>query len=263
MNVHIHLLTVLAIAQRKQTSSAQPIDRLLGQQGLPISEEPNATVGMSNAEGVNLIKALLRPATRTYIEWGSGGSTELVSWLVLSGRMRPDFRAVSVESSSEWMAYMRGRSTLIRRAEQTGQMKYVHGSMGQTGHLGYPKGFISSDHKRSLAYVGLDGKLGGRKADVALVDGRFRLACMLEAFRHLRRPHNVHSDAVSPIVLLHDYAVIPPGLHQRRFDEYSRALQFYDLKWMNDTLATLMPKPSVSPTAVAAALERALGRPDR
>ena len=66
---------------------AQPIDRLLGQQGLPISEEPNATIGMSNAEGVNLIKALLRPATRTYIEWGSGGSTELVSWLVLSGRM--------------------------------------------------------------------------------------------------------------------------------------------------------------------------------
>ena len=52
---------------------AQPIDRLLGQQGLPISEEPNATIGMSNAEGVNLIKALLRPATRTYVEWGTTG----------------------------------------------------------------------------------------------------------------------------------------------------------------------------------------------
>ena len=262
MNVYVHLLTVLAIA-RKQTSSAQSIDRLLRQQGLSISEEPNATIALSDAEGGNLMKALLGPETITYVEWGSGGSTELVSWLILSGRMRSDFRAFSVESSAEWMAYMRGRSTLIRRAEQTGQMKFIHGSMGPTGHLGYPKGFISSDHKRSLAYVARDNKLGGRKADVALVDGRFRLACVLEAFKHLRHQNGVHSDAGSPRVLLHDYAVIPPGLHQRRFDEYSLSLKFYDLKWMNDTLATLMPKPSASPTAVAAALENALGRPHR
>ena len=260
----MNVLTVLAIALvQTSSSSARKIDRLLRQQGLRISEEPNATISMSDAEGGNLIKALLRPATRTYVEWGSGGSTELVSWLILSGRMRPNFRAVSIESSAEWMAYMRGRSKLIQRAEQSGQMTFIHGSMGPTGHLGYPKGFISSDHKRSLAYVGLANRLGGRKVDVALVDGRFRLACMLEVFKHLRHQDHVFSDASSPMVLLHDFAVIPPGLHQRRFDEYSQALRFYDMNGMNDTLATLVPKPSASQSAIAAALQRALGQPDR
>jgi len=260
MHVCVTVLIVVGVGRKKPP---QTIDRILVNRGLPVSEEANATIGLSDSEGGCLINALLSPTTRTYLEWGSGGSTELVSWLILSGRMRHDFRAVSVESSPKWMAHMRHRSTLIRRAEQTGQMKFIHGSMGPVGHLGYPKGFTPTDHKRSLAYVGLANKLGGRKVDVALVDGRFRLACMLEAFTHLRhRGGAPHTDAGLPRVLLHDYAVIPPGLHLRRFDEYSLALQFYELQYKNGTLATLVPKPSVSPTAISAALQSALGHPD-
>lgn len=248
------------------TRAATPrkIDRILERQGLPISNEPNATIVMTDSEGGNLLRALLRPSIKTYVEWGSGGSTELVSWLILSGSVRPDFRAVSIESSASWMAHMRRRSNLVRLAEQTGKMVFVHGSMEPVGHLGYPKYFSPRDLNRSRSYVSLNNKLGGRLADVALVDGRFRLACMLEALKHLRRSRRSHHGTPhSPMVLLHDFAVIPPGLHRRRFEEYSVALQFYELQWMNDTLATLTPKRTTSANAVSSALKSALGRPDR
>ena len=254
MNVNLHVLVVLAAARKY--SGIKTIDRLLRKRGLPISKEPNATIAMSDSEGGYLIQALLEPTLRTYVEWGSGGSTELVSWLILSGFMRPDFMAVSIESSTKWISYMRNRSTLIRRAERGGQMQLIHGFMGDVGHLGYPKAFVPSDRKRARAYVGLDNKLGGRKVDLALIDGQFRLACMLEVFGHL-----CHENAL-PRVLLHDYAVKLPGLSQRRFNEYSLALNFYEYKWRNDTLATLMPKDNVSLTALAAARTRALGHPD-
>ena len=258
VNANSFILLALAAA-RKEYYRAQTIDRLLQKQGLPISHESNATIALSDSEGGYLIKALLTPTTRTYVEWGSGGSTELVSWLILSDLMRPDFMAVSIESSAKWVSYMRNRSTLIRRAERGGQMRLIHGSMGPVGHLGYPKGFVHSDSKRTRAYVGLDNKLAGRKVDLALVDGRFRLACMLESYSHLRHLRNQHG---VPRVLLHDYAVLPPGLHQRRFNQYSLALQFYDLTQRNDTLATFVPKPNASRVAIAAALRSALVHPD-
>ena len=65
-----------------------------------------------------------------------------------------------------------------------------------------------------------------------------------------RPNHKVVAVVAAPMVLLHDFAVIPPGLHRRRFEEYSLALQFYELKWMNDTLATFTPKRSTSANAV-------------
>ena len=253
--MHVSVLVVLA-AVGKERQGVRSIDRLLRKQGLPLSKEPNAMIAMSDSEGGYLIQSLLRPTTRTYVEWGSGGSTELVSWLILAGLTQPNFLAVSIESSARWVSYMRNRSTLIRRAERGGQLRLIHGAMGDVGHLGYPKAFLRSDHKRALGYVGLDTKLAGRKVDLALVDGRFRLACMLEVFSHL-----CHENAM-PRVLLHDYAVILPGLSQRRFNEYSLALNFYDYKWRNDTLATLVPKRNVSLAALAAARTRALGHPD-
>ena len=43
------------------------IDRLLGRRGLHLTREPNATIGMSRAEGALFLGALLQPTVRTYL----------------------------------------------------------------------------------------------------------------------------------------------------------------------------------------------------
>ena len=247
-----------------------PIDDVLEAFGMPLSNQPNATIGMQRSESGTLLEALLRPSTRTYLEWGSGGSTDLISWLILAGRMHQDFRAFSIESSLSWIEGMRTRSPLVRQAERTGSLTFVHGSLGPTRALGYPRNFSRSDHARSRRYVSLPEKLRGRRVDVALVDGRFRLACALEIYKHL----SSLEDGRQPVVLLHDYAIVHPGLTRQRFDYYSRALEFYHLVRRNYSLATLVPKRCskvvdrkcsrwASLASLENTLETALGSPER
>ena len=228
---------------------------------MPLSNQPNATIGMQHTESGQLLEILLRPMTRTYVEWGSGGSTDLISTLILARKLHPGFRAFSIESSLSWIQRMRTRSPLIWEAEQTGHLVFVHGSLGPTKFLGYPRDFNSSDHARSRNYVSLPDKLRGRRVDVALVDGRFRLACALEVYKHLTPVEKGHR----PVVLLHDYAIVRPGLTRQRFEHNSRVLEFYHLRQRNYTLATLSPKrcSDISLASLENALEAALGRPDR
>ena len=69
----------------------------------------NDSIAMRPREQTALVHALLAPGVRTYVEWGSGGSTELVSWLMNSRLTSSEFRAYSIESSLGWMARMRER----------------------------------------------------------------------------------------------------------------------------------------------------------
>tara|TARA_X000001036_G_scaffold182804_1_gene172826 strand:+ start:3806 stop:4516 length:711 start_codon:yes stop_codon:yes gene_type:complete len=215
------------------------IDRLLVPLGLEPSRQPNATIGMNRDEGTLLLKALLRPTVRTYLEWGTGGSTELVAHLILLGKMPPSFRAVSIESSPRWIDHLYTRTPLVRAAEKSGLLRLVHGDMGATGFLGYPKQFSPDDHWRALGYVSIANRLGARTVDVALVDGRFRLACLMEVLPHLSRP------PARPIALLHDYSPTAAAA-AFRYAEYSKALAFYDARLRNGTLVALTPKRKYS-----------------
>ena len=119
------------------------VDELMTASGLPPAHESNATLAMSMPEASLLLQQLLR--SRSYVEWGSGGSTELVSHLILTQQLHRGFRAYSIESSTDWMKLMRARSHMIARAEATGQLQFIHGDMGPTGHLGFPKNRLSPE----------------------------------------------------------------------------------------------------------------------
>ena len=71
--------------------------------------------------------------------------------------------------------------------------------------------------------------------DVVLVDGRFRVAWALAAFRHL---------APGGKLLVHDF----------ERPEYHVLLRFYDMVQKVDTLALLTPKPTVDHDALRRAL---------
>ncbi|KAL3894667.1 MAG: hypothetical protein SGPRY_013745 [Prymnesium sp.] len=244
------------VARRSSTSKCVlSLDRLLALHGLPLTDQPNACIAMSVPEASTLLSLLLRPNTRTYLEWGSGGSTELVSHLILAGLLPHGFHAYSVESSLSWIDYMRERSDLIRQAVAKGSLTFLHGSLGKTGHLGYPEQFTPGDDARVLSYVALSEKIRRRKLDLVLVDGRFRLACALEARKHL----NVDEGG---LLMLHDYILKPPGLPRARFNMYSKALGFYHLVQRNESLAVFSSRRHFSQPALDSLFQDALKYPD-
>lgn len=241
----------------KQLMHMTRIDRLLSARGIRVPVSPNATLAMTRTEAGRFLDALLMPTTRTYVEWGSGGSTELVNELLLANALPYDFLAISIESSLQWMEHMRQRSPRLSHGVETGQLRLVHGDMGATGFLGYPLRFNPADKARALPYVSLHRKLNGRKADLVLVDGRFRLACMLEALsHHLNHCASYDKCPQRTTVLLHDY--LPKN---RARATYERARAFYHLSYRNDSLATLIPKDDVDTVDVAETLTDALGEP--
>ena len=199
----------------------------------------NDSIAMRPRERTTLVQSVLAPHVQTYVEWGSGGSTELVAWLMLSGFTPTEFRAFSIESSVEWMARMRDRSNGIRAAEKGGRLRFLHGDIGATGHLGYPLRFDPARQPaRALPYVDLrKHRREVGSIDLALVDGRFRLACLLELLTCLT-PR-------SGRVLLHDFAPDERGLRARSA-QYGRALEFYRVIARDNTLVTLQPRTFVN-----------------
>ena len=164
-----------------------------------VKQLQNATIAMDAEEADLLLDSLLRPGIRNYAEWGSGGSTFLLAWLLTTQQLPEGSRAVSIESSPEFMASLRAKP-MIARAEQLQLLRYAHGDLGPVGHIGRPA--RCSEHTRheackevdSAPYVEL-APYGIPLFDVILVDGRYRAACLLEALRYSHRDTRV---------LLHD-----------------------------------------------------------
>jgi hypothetical protein len=171
---------------------------------------------MTPAEANGLLDVLLQPSpVTTYVEWGSGGSTELISWLALSGVLPKHMRAVSLESSRKWSDYLRARSNLVSRAEQQGSVSLLSVSYGAQKAYGHPvqsSRTHPSTRARAAKYVAAPFANLTQPVDVALVDGRFRVACALEVLKHA---------TATTRVLVHDYgksrqrAECAPG-HQTR-----------------------------------------------
>ena len=158
----------------------------------------NVTIAMDPIELGLLLDALLRPGVQFYAEWGSGGSTTLLAWLLLTGQMAAGSRAVSVESSPDFISELRSQP-LIPRAEQRLLLNYSHGDLGPVGLVGRPLGcaakrFSPCPEVDPARYLSL-ARYGVPRFDVILVDGRYRMACLLEALRF------AHSGTR---VLLHD-----------------------------------------------------------
>jgi hypothetical protein len=184
---------------------------------------------MSYEEANVFVDALLSSHARRYVEWGSGGSTELVSWLMLSKQVAdPSFKAFSIESSVEWTRVLQNRSTLIEQAAHSGRLTFLHGDVGPTGALGFPK--RHPDLPTALQFVSpAQSESLPRKIDIALVDGRFRVACAYSAALHL---------APDGTLFFHDFG--PPMMSSRRH-EYEALLRegHFDLVGLNRSLARL------------------------
>jgi hypothetical protein len=135
-----------------------------------------------------LYDCYLRRTTR-YFEWGTGGSTEFAAG-------HPNLELiVSVDSYQAWIATV-GEIPIVKEGIASGRIGMFHVDIGPVKKLGFPTG---GDHslypKYRKAIVGLTERF-----DLILVDGRFRVACFLEAIRHY-----VLQKWQTPTILFHDY----------------------------------------------------------
>jgi hypothetical protein len=120
-------------------------------------------------------------ASIDYFEFGMGGSTVLASRIM--GRI------TAIESDAKWVEAVRKE---IKNDSPLINLHHVN--IGPTGKWGAPVGRtcenLFDDYSLSIR------NHGSRNIDLCLVDGRFRVACFIEALRNSR------SDAV---IGIHDY----------------------------------------------------------
>ena len=132
-----------------------------------------------------LFAAFLR-AAKSYAEFGTGGSTVLASSLV-------DGPVFALDSSSEWLDSVRVACAKCGKASEP---VLLHVNIGPISEWGAPLGVthrhLWPDYAKSMWHIP-----GAAKADLYLIDGRFRVSCAVEALLRCR------SDAV---ILIHDFA---------------------------------------------------------
>jgi hypothetical protein len=123
-----------------------------------------------------------------YLEFGMGGST-----LRMIGQSRAQI--YSVDSSLDWVDHMR-RYRSVREAELS-RLHLVPIDIGPVGDWGYP--MSNTNRARFADYSAkIFDIVDSAKIDVALVDGRFRVACVLKLVLHCGAGHPVK-------ILIHDF----------------------------------------------------------
>lgn len=174
--------------------------------------EANMQLRMSEAEKVAFRSFASRAGS--YFEFGIGGSTYAAAELVKG-------RVVAIDSDPEWVD--KARNALGPSAYERTLLLV---DIGPTREWGYPTGGLGSEqHGR---YYNAIVEHQPQDFDFCLVDGRFRIACLIAALRSTR------SDTV---VAFHDYRCRP---------HYHPAEQFGRVIYEAEDISFFVRRPGVS-----------------
>lgn len=118
------------------------------------------------AEAVQWLTAKLR-TVRSYLEFGSGGSTRLAAGLGVP-------RIVSIESDP-------GYAEAVRKAavSPASDITVIHVDIGPVKEWGSPRDSSRRDYWPEYPNAGWSAFAGKPSPDLVLIDGRFRPACFL------------------------------------------------------------------------------------
>lgn len=123
-----------------------------------------------------------------YLEFGMGGST-------LRTLRKSMATVCTVESNPAWIDHMR-RYLVVRRLEKT-RLRIFPVDIGPVGSWGYPVSDACKD--RFEAYSsGVFKFIDSKRVDLALIDGRFRVACTLKTIMECHKNANMK-------ILIHDF----------------------------------------------------------
>lgn len=124
---------------------------------------------------LNLLKKQLASATY-YLEFGSGNST------LLATEYANIRKAMIMESDYDFMTRLIFSNPLLRKAVDEDRFLFFHADIGPTKQWGYP----ADDSRKAFwpEYASYPFRKG-KQYDLVLVDGRFRIACILQACLYL------------------------------------------------------------------------------
>ena len=121
-----------------------------------------------------------------YLEFGSGGSTFLA---LLDSKTN----IFSVESDNNWIEYLSSWK-IVKNGVENNKLKFFHIDIGPVGEWGVPLNAEVNDNFYKYSSHIFD--VTDVKFDMVLVDGRFRVACVLKTI--LECDDNIK-------ILVHDY----------------------------------------------------------
>ena len=182
---------------------------------------PPLTMPEAEADQLRAVYA----GAETILEYGSGGST-----LVAAGL--PDKTVFSVESDADWLAMM--KDWFVQNPPKA-DVRLHHADIGPTGEWGHP---ADDSHFRQWSRypVSVWDRPDFRHPDVVLVDGRFRVACLLTAAIRITRPVVALFDDYLPRKAYHkvEELVKPAAMIGRmaRFELEPMAFPAERLGWM-------------------------------
>lgn len=144
-------------------------------------------ISMTQSE-IRLLESFLR-CSNHYVEFGAGGSTYLAASLVKKS-------VFSVDSSQDWLSKVQ---TACEEGETPIKPELFHVDIGPIGDWGGP---IGNEHKSKWPnyYSAIWENPKCCRADLCLIDGRFRVASFIQALCYTKK---------NTIIAIHDFAIRP------------------------------------------------------
>lgn len=167
---------------------------------------------------VTLFEEYLKKS-RAYFEYGSGGSTKLA--------VRHNVEVYGVESDKFWV------ETLHKETGPLCKVEYVN--IGPTKEWGYP---VDDSHREKFTHYSEAILKYDNAFDFILVDGRFRVACTLNAIKHtLKKQGNI----AETLIFIHDFWDRP---------DYHDVLEFLDIAQVAESAGLFRLKANINPTSL-------------
>ena len=192
-------------------------------------------VRMDSNEQLLFLHTLSRLNASSYFEYGCGGSTIMVC------RAFPNISFACVDSSLEWISKIK-QDKCISESWRTNRAEVLHVDIGETVAWGHPKGHEKIHEWPAYSHASRAFLRHGRTPIVALVDGRFRVACALV----------IITKSPSTTLIFHDFA---------NRDFYHTVLPFVDLVDIQGTMAVMTAKRGINTTLAHAILIEHLKNP--
>ncbi len=157
--------------------------------------------------------------SRHYLEFGLGGST-------IRAIQKSKAMIYTVESSPEWISCM--RKYLFFRFFENRRLQIFPVDIGPVRDWGYPK---SEDFRGSFTRYSADifQSVDSKLIDLALVDGRFRVACTLRIVLECHKNSRIK-------ILIHDFWNRP---------QYHIVLKYLDTVTRDDTIGLFSIKENI------------------
>lgn len=161
-----------------------------------------------------------------YLEFGMGGST-------IRALIKSKAKVYTVESSHDWIEAM--REYRIIRNQEKHRLRVFRVDIGPTREWGHPQ---SEDHHHLFEGYssGVFKSINAGELDFILIDGRFRVACVLKTILACHGNERVR-------IMIHDFW---------NREEYHRVLEHLDVLDKVDTAGIFSIKKNVDLAAVEA-----------